>query len=70
MSYDVLKTVPQYLLPKKGLTAFAGCLANVKNTRIKNHLIGRFVEKYQVNMSEALIEDPKAYDCFNDFFII
>lgn len=69
MSYDVLKTVPQYLLPKKGLTAFAGCLADVRIPRVKNHLIGRFIKKYQVNMSEALVEDPKAYACFNDFFI-
>lgn len=69
MLYDVLKTLPQYVLPKKGLTAFAGCLAEVKIPRVKNHLITRFVEKYQVNMSEALIEDPKAYACFNDFFI-
>lgn len=69
MSSDVLKTVPQYLLPKKGLTAFAGCLANVKIPRIKDHLIGRFIKKYQVNMSEAFVEDPKAYSCFNDFFI-
>lgn len=69
MPYDVLKTLPQYFLPKKSLTAFAGCLAEVKIPRVKNHLITRFVEKYQVNMSEALIEDPKAYACFNDFFI-
>lgn len=69
MPYDVLKTIPQYLLPKKGLTTLAGCLAEVKNTHIKNHLITRFIKKYQVNMSEALVEDPKAYACFNDFFI-
>ncbi|RUR11667.1 archaetidylserine decarboxylase [Legionella sp. km772] len=69
MPYDVLKTVPQYLLPKKGLTTLAGCLAEVRIPRIKDHLIGRFIEKYQVNMSEALIEDPHAYACFNDFFI-
>ncbi|MDI1351775.1 MAG: archaetidylserine decarboxylase, partial [bacterium] len=34
-----------------------------------NYLIERFVKKYQVNMNEALIEDPRAYSCFNDFFI-
>lgn len=69
MSYDVLKTVPQYLLPKKGLTALAGCLAEVKKASIKNHLIKQFIKKYQVNMSEALIENPTDYACFNDFFI-
>ncbi len=69
MSSDLLKTFPQYILPKQGLTAFAGCLANVKNTRVKNYIIQRFINKYQVNMSEALVEDPTAYSCFNDFFI-
>lgn len=69
MANDFLKTVPQYLLPKRGLTAFAGCMAEVRNPKIKNLLIEQFIKKYKVNMSEALIEDPKAYSCFNDFFI-
>lgn len=69
MSFDLLKTLPQYVMPKHGLTAFAGCVAGVKNPRVKNYIIQRFIDKYQVNMSEALIEDPKAYACFNDFFI-
>ncbi len=69
MYLDLLKTVPQYIVPKHGLTTFAGFMADVKNTRIKNYLIERFIKKYRVNMSEALIEDPRAYSCFNDFFI-
>ncbi len=69
MLLDLLKTIPQYLIPKHGLTSFAGSMANNKNTKIKNYLIQRFVAKYQVNMSEALIEDPTAYACFNDFFV-
>lgn len=69
MSLDILKTIPQYLIPKHGLTSLAGVLANVKNTRIKNYIIQDFIKKYHVNMNEALIEDPKAYACFNDFFI-
>lgn len=69
MPSDLLKTVPQYLIPKQGLTVLAGCLADVKNTKVKNYLIQRFIQKYQVNMSEALIEDPTAYSSFNDFFI-
>lgn len=69
MSFDLLKTVPQYIIPKQGLTCFAGVLANVRHVPIKNYIIQRFVKKYQVNMSEALIEDPTAYSCFNEFFI-
>lgn len=69
MFFDLLKTIPQYLISKKGLTTFAGCMADVTNERVKNYLIQHFIDTYQVNMSEALIEDPKAYASFNDFFI-
>lgn len=69
MSLDLLKTFPQYIIPKQGLTALAGYMAEVKEPKVKNYLIQRFINKYQVNMSEALIEDPMAYACFNDFFI-
>ncbi|CAM2734674.1 archaetidylserine decarboxylase [Legionella worsleiensis] len=69
MSFDLLKTIPQYIIPKKGLTHVAGCLADVQNPTIKNYIIQRFIDTYQVNMREALIEDPKAYPTFNDFFI-
>lgn len=69
MSLDLLKTVPQYIIPQHRLTTFAGFMADVKNTRIKNYLIERFIRKYHVNMNEALNEDPRSYACFNDFFI-
>ncbi|MGX6640992.1 archaetidylserine decarboxylase [Legionella pneumophila] len=69
MFCDVLKTLPQYLIPKHGITALAGYFAEVKNPRLKNFLIQNFIRKFDVDMSEALIEDPKSYDCFNDFFI-
>lgn len=69
MFLDLLRTLPQYMMPQHGLTAFAGYLANTKQIKVKNYIIQRFIRKYQVNMSEALIEDPTAYTCFNDFFI-
>lgn len=58
-----------YCIPKKGLTLVLGCLAEVKTKSIKNSLIRWFIKSYQVNMGEALIEDPTVYSCFNDFFI-
>lgn len=66
---DLLKTIPQYLIPKRLITVLAGCLAGVKNSSFKNYIIRLFINAYQVNMSEALIEDPSAYASFNDFFI-
>lgn len=69
MFSDFIKTIPQYLLPQKHLTTFAGLVAGVTNPAIKNYIIQRFIAQYQVNMTEALQEDPKAYNSFNDFFI-
>lgn len=69
MLNDYLKTIPQYLVPKHGITHFLGLLAAVKNTRIKNHLIRSFVKKYNIAMHEAHEENPLNYPCFNDFFI-
>lgn len=57
------------MIPKQGLTTLAGCLAEVKKAKIKDYIIQRFIKKFQVDMSEALIEEPTAYACFNDFFI-
>ncbi|MGC1182133.1 archaetidylserine decarboxylase [Legionella sp.] len=69
MTLNLLKIFPQYLLPKHALTALAGYLAEVKEQRVKNYIIQSFINRFQVNMSEALIENPTAYVNFNDFFI-
>ena len=65
---DRLKVLPQYLLPKKALTAYAGWRASrewgVRTTR----LIDGFVEKYGVDMSEAANPDIASYKSFNEFF--
>lgn len=68
MSMDVIKTLPQYLIPKQFLTFLAGCLANVSNPAVKNYVIEQFIKTYHVNMDEALL-DAQSYACFNDFFI-
>ncbi|MCP0914954.1 MULTISPECIES: archaetidylserine decarboxylase [Legionella] len=69
MLSDYLKTFPQFVLPKRALTAFAGCLANVKNPAVKNQLIRHFIRRFAVDMTEAREERPEQYACFNDFFI-
>jgi phosphatidylserine decarboxylase len=43
-------------------------LAASENTFVKNTFIKNFAAKYQVNMAEALEENPLAYKSFNDFF--
>lgn len=58
----------QYVLPHHLLSRLIGRLADCETTWFKNRLIAWFVKRYQVNMSEAQLEDPSAYKHFNDFF--
>jgi phosphatidylserine decarboxylase len=65
---DSLAVLPQYLLPKKALTIFAGWVAGAKGGTFTTALIRWFVKRYQVNMSEAAAPDIATYASFNDFF--
>lgn len=58
----------QYLLPHHLLSRLIGCAAECRAGWFKNRLITWFAKQYQVNMSEAQVEDPTAYQHFNDFF--
>ncbi|GGE32880.1 hypothetical protein GCM10007421_03330 [Halopseudomonas oceani] len=65
---DRLFILFQYLLPHHLLSRLAGCLANCTWSWVKNPFITWFVKRYQVDMSQALEENPTAYSSFNDFF--
>ena len=65
---DTLAVLPQYLLPKKALTALAGKVAGARGGRWTTALIRWFVQRYQVNMAEAANPDIASYPTFNDFF--
>lgn len=69
MLIDYLRTFPQFLIPKRALNRFAGWMANLRILRIKNYLIQDFVQRYQVNMTEAVESNPLNYASFNEFFI-
>ncbi len=58
----------QYVLPHHTLSRLIGRLAECESTWFKNRLITWFIKRYNVNMSEARLEDPSAYRHFNDFF--
>ena len=58
----------QYVLPHHTLSRLIGRLAECETPWFKNRLISWFIKRYNVNMSEALQEDPSAYRHFNDFF--
>ena len=65
---DSLAVLPQYLLPKKALTIFAGWVAGAQGGAFTTALIRWFVTRYQVNMSEAAQPDMASYASFNAFF--
>ena len=65
---DRLAVLPQYLLPKQLLTAFAGIVARAKAGTLTTRLIRWFVGRYKVNMQEAVNPDIGSYPSFNEFF--
>ena len=65
---DRRKVLPQYLLPKRGLTAFAGRVASRERGATTTRLVRWFVRKYGVDMSEAANPEIESYASFNDFF--
>jgi phosphatidylserine decarboxylase len=65
---DRRKVLPQYVLPKRGLTAFAGRVASRERGATTTRLVRWFVRKYGVDLGEAVESDPAAYASFNDFF--
>lgn len=65
---DTLAVLPQYLLPKKALTALAGKAASARGGATTTAFIRWFVNRYQVNMAEAANPDITAYPTFNEFF--
>ena len=58
----------QYLLPHHLLSRLIGYAADCRAAWFKNRLIGWFAKQYQVDMSEAQIEDLNAFEHFNAFF--
>ncbi|MCW8885192.1 MAG: archaetidylserine decarboxylase [Motiliproteus sp.] len=58
----------QYLVPQHLLSRAIGYLADSRIGWVKNSFIGLFNRLYDINMGEALEENPRAYQSFNAFF--
>lgn len=65
---DRLAVLPQYLIPKQALTAFAGWVAGQQWGGATTAIIDRFVRRYNVDMSEAANPETASYPSFNAFF--
>lgn len=68
MASKPIKVLLQYCVPQHALSRLAGFLANNQNRWLKNYLINWFIGRYQVNMQEAVEENPAVYPTFNHFF--
>ena len=63
-----LKTVLQYLLPKRILSQLAAKAADCRWRLVKNLLIDCFSKFYKIDLNEAIETNPHNYATFNDFF--
>ena len=58
----------QYIVPQRLLTRLIGLFAASRKPWIKDPIIALFIKIFQVDMSEALEQDPRFYESFNAFF--
>ena len=65
---DWIKVNTQYILPKHLVSRMVGKLAAAQAGRITQFLITQFIKAFNINMKEALHEEPSAYKTFNEFF--
>jgi phosphatidylserine decarboxylase len=68
MKLDDLFIFSQHIAPQHLLSRAAGKVAECEIPAFKNRLISWFIDKYGVNMSEALLSSPNDFKHFNDFF--
>ncbi|MFQ3237410.1 MAG: phosphatidylserine decarboxylase [Paraglaciecola sp.] len=66
--FDSLKIALQYITPKHLLSRFVGTLAAAQGGALTTAGIKLFIKQYQVDMTEALRENPEDYASFNEFF--
>jgi len=65
---DRLAVLSQYFLPKQALSTIAGKLAESEAGGLTTRVIRWFVQRYGVDLSEAVDTDPISYRSFNEFF--
>lgn len=68
MPFSRLFALIQYPIPHHLLSRLVGRLAECRQPWLKNFLIKTFIERFDVDMNEALESDPTTYATFNDFF--
>lgn len=65
---DYLKSTPFYFLPHHLISGIVFYIARIKFAPIKNFTLRIYLSLHEVNMSEAMKENPYAYETLNAFF--
>jgi len=65
---DKIKVTAQYCFPQHGLSRLVGKLAEAEAGKLSHWLIQKFINHYQVDMSDALHSEASDYASFNAFF--
>lgn len=65
---DHVRNLPQYLYPQRFISSCIHRLTRVRTPWFKDLLIRSFINRFGVDMSEALEPDSSAYIDFNEFF--
>lgn len=65
---DQLFLASQYAAPHHLVSRLMGLAADCRTPAVKNWMISRFVRRYGVDMTEAQVQEPLAYETFNQFF--
>jgi len=65
---DYLKSTPFYFLPHHLISGIVYKVARIKFAPIKNFTLKIYLSLHTVNMSEAVQENPYAYETLNAFF--
>ncbi|WP_151194120.1 archaetidylserine decarboxylase [Cysteiniphilum sp. JM-1] len=68
MFKDTLFLKLQKILPQACLSRLAGKLANCENPTVKNRLIHLAMKRFNITLTDTLIDDPTEYTSFNEFF--
>ncbi len=67
-SCEQLQVISQYLIPQHGLSRIVGAIIKSRREKFKNYLIDFFINRYKIDMSDAIENNPHAYPDFNSFF--
>lgn len=68
MNLDDLFVFSQYISPQHLISRAAGKVADSEFPPLKNAFIDWFVKRYEVDLSEAEIQDTTQFPSFNEFF--